>query len=57
MVSIVGLINIATKTPAPVPLGEGLPIVSSKEVVESSGTGTGVLVAIFMSPAVHLVGH
>ena len=30
---IVGLINIATKTPAPVPLGEGLSIVhvSSKE--------------------------
>ena len=27
----VGLINIATKTPAPVPLGEGLSIVSSKE--------------------------
>ena len=27
----VGLINIAAKTPAPVPLGEGLPILSSKE--------------------------
>ena len=27
----VGLINIATKTPAPVPLGEGLSIVLSKE--------------------------
>ena len=27
----VGLINIATKTPAPVPLGEGLSIVPSKE--------------------------
>ena len=35
-VTILGLTNIATKTPAPVPLGEGLP------------TGTGALVAIII---------
>ena len=38
------------------PLGEGLPIVSSKGIVESSGAGAEAFIAIFMNPTVyHLV--
>ena len=49
-------INIATKTPAPVPLGEGLATYCIiKGMVEYSGTVSGGLVAILMSLTIPII--